>query len=191
MVSTNTRMLSLPDFMYRYEKEGPFEFIDGKVIPLHPVKFGHARFVNHFAELLRKTQDADTVYSETPFILPSQRGKTKWVKGSRVPDVMFIRADRLQAYMAENPDYESEPLSIVPDIVLEVVSPTDKFKDVEKKIKKYLSDGVHVVWVVYLQSRTIAVHKPNAEPIVLIGEQVLSGGDLVPGFEVPINQLFE
>src|SRR5690606_2584147 len=101
---------------------------------------------------------------------------SNWVTGSRIPDVMFYVGDRLAKYKAETPDYRERPLSIVPDLVIEVVSPNDKVIELDAKIDLYLSDGVRLIWVFNPQSRKVTVHAPDLEnPIVLKSGDTLDG----------------
>jgi len=112
------------------------------------------------------------------------------VKGSRIPDLMFYADTRYSDYLSNTPDYYERPLPLVPDLVVEVISPTDNYNDVEKKVELYLQDGVRMVWVVNPQHKTIIVHLPDQTSTRLSGDAVLSGGDVLAGFELKLSELF-
>jgi hypothetical protein len=119
--------------MRRYDAEGPFEIINGEVIPVSPSVFGsghvaawlHDQIVLYLAAHPDGGQAIGSVFSEMPFVLPDTPSSA-WVTGSRVPDLMFIRAGRLADYKAAVSDWRLKPLALVPDLVVEVISPTDR-----------------------------------------------------------------
>ena len=80
---------------------------------------------------------------------------------------------------------------VVPDIAAEVVSPSDKERDVLAKAQMWLSFGVRLVWVVRPDSRTVDVHRPG-EPIVTLDDtQSLDGLDVLPGFSCALTDIFD
>jgi Uma2 family endonuclease len=190
---TRTEHLTLDEFVRLYEKEGPFELIDGQRIILSPQNFGHSSIANF---LLRRFQffDPDNKFGEafveTPFVMPSQ-DNPNWVKGSRVPDVMFVRAERIQAYKTANPDWFDQPLKMLPDLVVEIVSPTDSYSEITTKVEKYLEDGVPLIWVIDRKQRTVAVRAANSnQTTTYYADQKLTGGDVIPGFEIAVADIF-
>jgi Uma2 family endonuclease len=80
----------------------------------------------------------------------------------------------------------------VPYLVAEVVSPTDKFSELDEKIDAYLADGVRLIWVIDPQRRKAIVYRPDAEqPTHLSGAGVLDGSDVLPGFQIALSALFQ
>jgi Uma2 family endonuclease len=93
--------------------------------------------------------------------------------------------------MLAHPDYRRKPLMLVPDLVVEVVSPTDKADEINEKIDAYLEDGVKLIWILYPTSRKAVVYAPGMEqPRHLKADDRLDGGDIIPGFEVVLSSLF-
>jgi Uma2 family endonuclease len=186
--------MPLDEFM-ELSNDQPFELINGERIPKMPNVFGHSEMIRHMFLLLYSQTQAEhlgEVYSETTFILPDV-DDDNWVDGSRIPDVMFYANDRIAKYKAENPNHRARPLALVPDLVIEVVSPTDKFSELDEKVDAYLLDGVRLIWVLDPQRRKTTVHAPDLEqPQVLKKEDdVLDGGDIIPGFKIALSKLFE
>lgn len=101
----------------------------------------------------------------------------------RVPDISFVREERV--------DHDNDgPLLIAPDIAIEVLSPTEREGETAGKIADYLRFGSQQVWVIDPEERSLAVHFPTGRVRVYQGEDVLPGGELLPGFELRIADLF-
>ena len=104
----------------------------------------------------------------------------------RAPDVAFLSTRRL-AEARNITDYF--PGS--PDLVVEVVSPSDRLTEVAKKVAEWLEHGARLVFVVNPRQRTVAVHRP-VQPIRVLGiDDTLSGEDVVPGWSMAVGDLFE
>jgi Uma2 family endonuclease len=130
------------------------------------------------------------VYMQLTFVLPSQE-RVDWVKGARIPDIAFYRGTRMADYKAQTPDYGKKPRAIVPDFVIEIISPNDTLSDVDEKVDAYLADGVRLIWLVDPQRRKITIYTPDQEnPMVVKGDSAISPRDLLPGFELTVSKLF-
>jgi Uma2 family endonuclease len=182
--------LALQDFTHLYETEGPFELIHGKRIPLMPNLLGHSMVSNTLYKsvlVFLVAHPIAEVFHEITFIVPDAYD-SEWVKSSRVPDVMLILSERLRAYQAATPDYRLRPLGIVPDIAVEVVSSNDSYGDVEEKVELYLSAGVQLVWVIDPHRRKVSVYEGDSL-VRLNGQDTLTGGDVLPGYRIPVAEL--
>ena len=102
-----------------------------------------------------------------------------------VPDAAFVRWERL-------PDRHdrSKYIRVSPDLAVEVQSPTDEPKDIAEKRRLYSHAGVSLQWWVDPEKRTVTVFRMGQEPVVLTEEDILDGGDVLPGLSVPIAQIF-
>jgi Uma2 family endonuclease len=80
--------------------------------------------------------------------------------------------------------------AVAPDLVLEVVSPGDHADELADKILDYFRAGVRMVWVVYPVRRAVFVYRPDGPGLMLTGDAVLTGEDVLPGFEAPIASFF-
>lgn len=78
----------------------------------------------------------------------------------------------------------------MPDLVVEVKSPDDKFKDMREKAEYYLSHGTRIVWLVYPHERLVEVFGPNRDSAILNETHSLNGEDVLPGFTLTIRDLF-
>lgn len=181
--------LPIDEFIQLYN-EAPFEWIDGERIPIVP---GIARHVNtiralrKIIEVYAQANGLGEVYTEAPFVLEY---KTDWVNGSRVPDLMFFRAERFEQYIQAVPDWEDKPFVLVPDLAIEVVSPNDRFSIINKKVNRYLEDGVELVWVIDPQERNVYVHQ-KGQTKILGEEDMLDGGSgkVLPNLKIAIKDV--
>lgn len=79
---------------------------------------------------------------------------------------------------------------IVPDLVVEVKSSTDRVKLIEDKLVHYLEVGAQVGILVDPDEQTVSIYRPNQAPVVLAGEAILSLPELLPGWQLPIAELW-
>lgn len=101
------------------------------------------------------------------------------------PDFAFIRAAQL-------PPREDQIkfVPVAPDLAVEIVSPSDRETEVAEKVQAYLEAGVALLLVVRPRPRTIAIHAPDQPPRVLSEGDVLDVGDVLPGFRLPVVDIF-
>ncbi len=104
----------------------------------------------------------------------------------REPDVAFISAERLPLD-ARVRGYAEVP----PDLVVEIVSPSDTIQAVNDKAIMWLSFGVTLAWVVNPDARTVEVHRASGPVVTLYDDDSLAGGEVLPGFVLPVKEIFE
>ncbi len=104
----------------------------------------------------------------------------------RIPDVMFISAERMSP--EEYRDFFAEA---IPDIVVEVKSRTDSVSETHDKARMWRSHGVPLVWAAYPETRTIDVHRADGSVITLTDADTLDGGEILPGFSVAVSDIFD
>jgi Uma2 family endonuclease len=103
----------------------------------------------------------------------------------RAPDVAFIASDRIPP--AGTPE---SYWPFAPDLAIEVVSPTDRWTDVEEKACGWLRAGTRLTWIVDPLSLCVHVRRSSGSVLHLCEDDVLDGEDVVPGFSVRIGDLF-
>ena len=103
----------------------------------------------------------------------------------REPDVAFISAERMP--LEERITTYAET---VPDLVVEIASPSDDLDNVFNKARMWLSFGVKLVWVVHPDTRSVDVHRDGRNVIPMDEHGVLDGEDVLPGFFCPVGSIF-
>ena len=102
----------------------------------------------------------------------------------RAPDVAFVRAERIGAELG--PGF----FPGAPDLAVEVLSPDDRAGEVLAKVQDWLASGCRGVWVIDPRTRTVTAYRSRSEIVVLKESETLSGGDLLPGFALPVAEIF-
>lgn len=104
----------------------------------------------------------------------------------RIPDVCFISWNRF-------PDRQLPPESIpdlVPDLAIEVLSKWNTEKEMARKLHDYFTAGVRLVWYIDPRTRSAKSYTAEEQVVEVAESQSLNGGDVLPGFELPLHELF-
>ena len=104
----------------------------------------------------------------------------------REPDVGFISANKLP--LGTRVTGYSE---VVPDLVVEIVSPSDTVREINDRAHMWLRHGVGMVWVTYPDTRTVDVYRQDGPTITLYEDDTLDGAPVLPGFTLPVREVFE
>jgi len=104
----------------------------------------------------------------------------------RVPDVSFVRAERL-------PPGGLRPgfLTLAPDLAVEILSPTERASELQEKLDDYRAAGTSLVWVIDPPRRTVRVLDGELAERTLGEEDTLDGGVTIPGFSCRVAALFD
>ena len=103
----------------------------------------------------------------------------------REPDIAFFSAEKVPPGVRVTGYSET-----VPDLVVEVHSPSDSMREVHDKARMWLSYGVRLVWVVHPDTRTIDVHHQEHRVSTLTETDALDGADVLTSFSCPVSDLF-
>jgi Uma2 family endonuclease len=160
-----------------------YDLIRGELIEMSPAGARHGRIAATLARLVGNfvaEYGLGVVFAaETGFILTQQPDT---VLG---PDAAFVRSDRLP------PDEEQDGyLRLAPDLAVEVISPSDRAGQVSDKVAEYLDAGVRLLWVIEPRRRIVTAYTPDRHALILREHDELDGGDVLPGFHLPVAELF-
>ena len=173
---TAKELLAMPDDGYRYE------LIRGVLKKMAPV--GHTSGfyeLNISAELRTfvKSGGIGRAYSpNTGFLLERDPDYVL------APDAAFVRRERVEAVAEERGYFPGAP-----DFAAEVISPIDRLTDVHEKVEEWLNSGTRMVAVINPRNCTVSVHTPDSV-ITLSENDTLNGGDVIPGWRLPIADIF-
>ncbi|MCB9460206.1 MAG: Uma2 family endonuclease [Anaerolineaceae bacterium] len=190
MTTIQTQSMALDAFIEAYGQT-PFEYVNGEQTILAPQVTRSSRNAGFIFRYLARFVDENQlgeVFIEAPFVLLDD---SNWVHGSRTPDVMFYSQAQLEI-IKRDPEWEDKPLIGPPLLAVEVVSPTDRYTDVSKKVVGYLEDGVQLIWVVEPKEQVVTVHEAgsNQHMRLTIGSS-LDGHDILPDFSLSLSDLFQ
>lgn len=155
------------------------ELEDGKIIVVGPSDIDSSEIGGILIRLLGNwvypRRLGRVLDSAGGFILPDTNLKA--------PDVSFVRASRLRQrlrYFAE----------MVPDLVVEIKSQSDRIKPLKEKIQMFLSLGAVVGILIDPDQETVTVYRPDGEQTVLNDGDILTIPELFPGWEIPISEIW-
>jgi len=170
-------LLRMPDDGYRYE------LVRGEIRKMAAAGHRHGRVAMNVTLPLGqyvKSHNLGIVYAaETGFKLASNPDTV------RAPDVAFVRRQRIEE-VGNSEGYWPGP----PDLAVEVVSPSDTYAEVEEKTLEWLDAGTRMVILVNPRQRSVTVYRSRSEIVILNENDVLDGGDVVPGWSMPVRDVF-
>ena len=105
----------------------------------------------------------------------------------RSPDVAFVRAERLPPAGIGLRGW----VRLAPDLAVEVLSPENRPAEMEARVADYLAAGTRLLWIIDPEARTVARRAPTGPLATLMEGDTLGAGDVVPGFAMPVADLFD
>ena len=177
-----TRPITIEEFE-TFPREGRWELINGEPVELalsvdESSSIG-ATIIGLLGSFIRPRGLGRLYGADGGFVLFPDRPTV------RVPDAAFVRAERAPQGQARR----SFP-RLAPDLVVEVLSPSDRASEVVAKSEMYQEAGVPLIWRVDPEPKTITIIASGKSPRVLQSGDTLDGGDVLPGFSVPVAEIF-
>lgn len=174
---TADELLALPRGEFRYE------LVNGELKKMSPAGHDHGRIIVELTSPLHvfvKKKKLGKVYAaETGFVLTTNPDTVL------APDIAFIRQERVKE-VGRSKGYWVGP----PDLAVEVISPSDTVGEVEDKVHMWLERGARLVWVVSPKLCNVTVYRSLTDIETLTEKDTLDGGDVVPGFQISIAEIF-
>jgi Uma2 family endonuclease len=167
------QFLRLPEYQGRL-----FELINGKIVEKMPTE-EHGTIVLNIGSAIKyyiRQQGRGRVGAEIRYRLLSDR------HNSRQPDLSYSHGTL--------PAVISGAVPHMPELVVEVQSPDDSVKAMRERAEYFIANDVQLVWLVFPRKRYVEVYSPDHEMEILFGSDSLSGGDLLPGFAMSIEEVF-
>jgi Uma2 family endonuclease len=177
---TTRSLMSIEEYDALPEKEGvKYEFNEGELIAVSPSpRLVHNRVRDRLGRRLAayvEDRGLGEVTMETDFRLSETT--------VRIPDVAFIRAERLRGI---DP---AQRIEGAPDLAVEVASPNDDPADLVLKVEQYLRSGSRAVWVLYPEACLAYLYRPGERPEVRAAHQNLDDPSVFPGFSVSLAEI--
>ena len=172
---TADELYAMPDDGFKYE------LVRGALVKMPPAGFEHGgvgvRIITRLDSHVSRVGLGQVVGPDTGYQLAEDHVLS--------PDVSFVSQERLPA--------SGLPVGYfpgAPDLAVEVISPSERERHIVEKIDDYLSYGCKMVVVVRPRTRRIEVHVSGRETQILEPGDVLHGGDAVPGWQLPVADIF-
>lgn len=160
---------------------GPCELVKGRIVRMSTTGGEHAlleaEITFHLKDFNRKTHSGWVLSGEAGVY--TQRNPDT-VRGM---DAAFISKER-------HPARPKKYLEVAPELVVEIVSPNDRWKEIQDKLQEYFAIGVETVWLVEPEERVVYVYTELTELTRLTLEDTLHGEGVLTGFELPLRMLF-
>jgi Uma2 family endonuclease len=178
-MTVETKLVTAEELL-RMPDEGVVELIDGEIRKMSPAGSKHGRIAARIQNSLGPYVDqkglGETFIAEAGFLLRRNPDTV------RAPDVSFVRKERWN-----DPDgYFVGP----PDLLVEVISPSDTYTEVDEKVLDWLRAGVQIVIVINPRNQTAAIHRSLTESMHIDINGALDGGTVIPGWNLPLRDLF-
>lgn len=162
---------------------GPCELISGRIVPMTPTGDEHGAIEANVAAELQayvREKNLGKVRSGEVGIYARRNPDTV-----RAADVLYISHERYARKTS------SIFLDVAPDLIVEILSPSDSWTEVTQKLRDYFAIGVRMVWVIDPAARTIYAYRSLTDIREFTASDMLPGDDVLPGFSIPVARLFE
>ena len=162
----------------------PCELVAGRIVPMTPTSPAHGRIEVNVAAALKqflRTRNLGVVMAGEVGVFTRRNPDTV-----RAPDVLFLSHER-DARRTSRQGF----LDVAPELTVEILSPTDRPDQMRRKLSEYFAAGVRLAWVIDPTARTVRIHRGVGEPQSLACGETLTGGDVLPGFEMAVDDVFE
>ncbi len=174
------RPSTIGDLLDMPEDGQKYELVDGEIL-VSPGGARHSRVGFRIGHLLLRVvdeTDAGHVYGPDLGIVLANGNL-------RSPDVSFIRREKLPAGKAPEGFLE-----VVPDLAVEVLSPTDRVRQVADKIGEFLDCGVPIVWLVDPKAETVTIYRSLSDTERLTATDTITADPVLPGFSAKVSDFF-
>ncbi len=180
-MSTTTQLMTAEELLKLPQDNFRHELIKGELLTMSPPGAEHGAVIMNLAAPLAiyvKQRKLGIVFgAETGFTV--ERNPDTVI----APDIAFLRRERIT-------DLPKGYCEGAPDLAVEVNSPGDRRSKIARKVERWLQAGALAVWEVDPKTRTVSVHRRNLDAVVLSEDDLLDGDDIVPGFRVPVSEIF-
>ncbi len=167
------------------KRDRKYELIDGELIEMSPANLLHFWLASEIAGEIRdflKQHDIGYAGVEGGFSPPGDRHTLL------APDVAFVSKGRMPQPIPQT------FAGFMPDLAVEIASPSNTVAELREKATRYLRNGTELVWLLYPESKSAEVCRLDEDDQLTIEsvgiEGKLEGRGLLPGFELPLRQLF-
>ncbi len=159
------------------------ELVKGEIVKMSPTGFWHGVIEGKFYRALEFFVEENKL----GLVMVGEVGlyTRRNPDSVRGADVVFISNERLAQVTS------ASFLDVAPELIVEIMSPDDRWSEVRKKLNEYFSIGVNLVWVADPSDKTVSAYRSLTEVSIFAENDVLTGEEVLPGFRVPVVALFD
>lgn len=183
MVSTT--LSHAPETILPPDDDALYEVVDGQRVELAPMGAYEVRIATILAARLETFAHQHRLGRAGQEMLFDF---TAALQRKRRPDVAFVSFDR---WPQQRRIPRAEAWQVVPNLVVEVVSPSDKAEHVMTKVAEYFQVGVERVWVIWPAQEHVYVYESPTSVRILSHADTLHGEPVLPQFQLPVAVLFD
>lgn len=184
-IATTEKLLTIDDYLDLHDDGRPSELVRGRIIEMPPTRPRHGQicsnidhmlrcFLDNFPNGLVMTNDSGVITEREPDTL-------------RAPDIAYYSFERIARGRAPREDY----YNVSPNLVFEVKSPSDVWREINEKAFELLSAGVQYVCVADPETELLYIFQIDGPVRILKAEDELSFPDLFPGWTIKVAKIFE
>ncbi|MBE9040146.1 Uma2 family endonuclease [Oscillatoriales cyanobacterium LEGE 11467] len=172
------------EFMALSRDGNRYELVNGELIEM-----GNSGAKHGYVAIILSAALFNCVSTQKLGVLMDSSTAFKMKNGNRrAPDISFVSKERLQG-LEDLPDGF---LDGAPDLAIEILSPGNTVEEMHAKLVEYFENGARLAWIVHPKEHYILVYRCATEPDRLLKSiDSLDGEDVVPGFSLPVADLFE
>lgn len=182
MFPTSLPLMTAEEFLQLGSRSAKHELIRGKLTASPLNDFQTGAMIMDLAiriEAKVRTTELGFVVMSVGFVLGRNPDTV------RAPAIAFIS----KATLAKTKD-KTKYIDGAPELAIEVLSPSDSVQAIEEKAEAFLDAGAKLVWVVNPRSRRVWVYQPRRKPIAMEGDDMLEAEGVIPGFRIPVRDIF-
>lgn len=158
-----------------------YELVDGEIV-VSPTGYRHSAVGLRLAHLIQTYLDKHPVGE----IAGADLGVVFENGDLRSPDLTFVRKEKIPSG-----DAQQRFLEVVPDLAVEVLSPSDSMKFVGHKIGEFLERGIPIVWLVDPGQRTVTVYRSLSNTQRYTSDDTITAEPALPGFSCAVSRFFQ
>ena len=182
-MSTTTQLMTADELLKLPRGSFRYRLVKGELITMSPSGSEYGVIVVNLTVLLGQYVKANKLGivfgAETGFKIEENPDTVL------APDVAFISREHIP-----ESGIPKKYWSGAPDLAVEVLSPGDTTREVEKKVNQWLTAGARLVWTINPGRKSVTVHQASRDTFTLSEKDELDGEDIVPGFRCRLSEIF-
>ena len=171
------------DFCQRYEGMRIERMADGSIVFMPPAGFEtgfrNSRLIQRLSTWAERDKRGVAFDSNTEYILPDSSALS--------PDASWVSREKIKQLSSKEKRVFPK---LCPDFVVEIMSPSDRLRQAQKKMQQWIDNGVLLGWLLDPDRRTVFVYRPNTEPETIVNPERVKGEAPVAGFVLKLQDIW-